>query len=93
MDALRLAEVRAAIAPVAGGQPRAFGAGVMPKIGAGHGPLGRARLVMGMLRTDKDQIRAGLRAHCELGDMLSRHLGMTAGVGVAGRDARAVARG
>ena len=44
---------RAAVAPVLGGPPREFLTHVMPKVGAGAGPL--------------RWVRQGLRAHCELG--------------------------
>ena len=72
--------LRAAIAPVAAGPPAEFASSVMPKIGAGHGPLRRAGLVLGMMRSGKEQIRDGLRAHCELGERLAQRLGLTAGV-------------
>lgn len=72
--------VRAAIAPVAAGPPAEFASRVMPTIGAGHGPVRRAGLVLGMMRSGKEAIREGLRAHCELGERLAQRLSMTAGV-------------
>ena len=72
--------VRAAIAPVLGGSPGEFASNVMPKIGAGQGPLRRAQLVFGMLRSGKERIREGMRAHCELGEHLAQRLGLTPGV-------------
>jgi len=72
--------VRAAIAPVLGGPPSQFAAGVMPKIGAGQGPVRRAQLVFGMMRSGKERIREGVRAHCELGEHLAQRLGLTGGV-------------
>jgi putative intracellular protease/amidase len=62
--------LRAAIAPVLGGRPGEFAAGVMPRIGAGHGALRRAGLVLGMMRGGKERVREGVRAHCELGERL-----------------------
>ncbi|HEX8967412.1 MAG TPA: HD domain-containing phosphohydrolase, partial [Chloroflexota bacterium] len=72
--------VRAAIAPVLGGSPAEFASRVMPKIGAQRNPVARAQLVLGMLRSGKERVREGVRAHCELGDHLAHRLGMTAGV-------------
>ena len=42
--------LRALIAPVLGGKSSEFAVQVMPKIGAGRGPIRRARLVAGMMR-------------------------------------------
>ena len=72
--------LRAAIAPVAGGSPREFASQMLPRIGAGQGPARRARLVAGMMRTGREQVREGLRAHCELGEHLSERLGLPPGV-------------
>jgi HD-GYP domain-containing protein (c-di-GMP phosphodiesterase class II)/DNA-binding CsgD family transcriptional regulator len=72
--------VRAAVAPVLGGSPSEFAASVMPKVGAGHNPLVRAGLVLGMMRTGKDRAREGIRAHCELSERLAIRLGLTPGV-------------
>jgi HD-GYP domain-containing protein (c-di-GMP phosphodiesterase class II) len=72
--------VRAAIAPVLGGPPGEFVSGVMPRIGAGSGPIRRAQLMFGMMRTGKNRIRDGVRAHCELGERLAQRLGLTVGV-------------
>src|SRR5438876_1295051 len=47
--------VRAAVAPVLGGPPSEFASGVMPRIGAGHNPLVRAGLVLGMMRVGKER--------------------------------------
>jgi hypothetical protein len=52
---------------VLGGPPGEFAAGVLPKVGAGHGPVRRAGLVLRMLRRGKERVREGVRAHCELG--------------------------
>lgn len=72
--------VRAAIAPVLGGPPGEFASNVMPKVGAGQGPLRRAQLTFGMIRSGKQKVREGMRAHCELGEHLAQRLGLTAGV-------------
>jgi HD-GYP domain-containing protein (c-di-GMP phosphodiesterase class II) len=72
--------VRAAIAPVLGGSPGEFASSVMPKIGAGHNPLARAGLVLGMMRGGMERAREGVRAHCELGEHLAIRLGLTPGV-------------
>ncbi|GAC1645659.1 MAG: 3'3'-cGAMP-specific phosphodiesterase [Candidatus Dormibacteraceae bacterium] len=72
--------IRAAIAPVLGAKPAEFASRVMPKVGAGRGPLDRARLVAGMLTTGPDRAREGIRAHCELGENLAQRLGLPAGV-------------
>ena len=71
---------RAAVAPVLGGPPSEFASGVMPRIGAGHNPLVRAGLVLGMMRVGKERAREGIRAHCELSEQLAIRLGMTPGV-------------
>ncbi len=72
--------LRAAIAPVLGGSPAEFAAGVMPNIGAGHNPLVRAGLVLGMMRGGKELAREGIRAHCELSEHLAIRLDLTPGV-------------
>ena len=72
--------LRAAIAPVLGGAQSEFAAQVMPKIGRGRGPVRRARLVGGMLRSGRQRSREGLRAHCELAENLAQRLGLPAGV-------------
>ncbi len=72
--------VRAAIAPVLGGKPSEFVPQVMPKIGAGRGPVRRARLMVAMMRHGQEQAREGLRAHCEVGENLAQRLGLKPGV-------------
>jgi hypothetical protein len=72
--------LRAAIAPVLGAPPGEFASRVMPRIGAGHGPLRRVRLVAGMMRTGSGRAREGVRAHCELAENLAQRLGLPAGV-------------
>jgi HD-GYP domain-containing protein (c-di-GMP phosphodiesterase class II) len=74
--------VRASIAPVIGGKPSEFAPQVMPKIGAGRGPIRRARLVAGMMRRGRDMVREGLRAHCEVGESLAQRLSLSPGVRV-----------
>ncbi|MDQ6898468.1 MAG: HD domain-containing protein [Candidatus Dormibacteraeota bacterium] len=75
--------VRAAIAPVLGGQTNEFASRVMPAVGAGHNPLRRARLVAGMMAHGRGRAREGLRAHCEVGENLAQRLGLPAGVRTA----------
>lgn len=75
--------LRAAIAPVLGGAPREFMTQVMPAIGAGQGPVGRARLITGMMATGRQRARQGMRAHCEVAESLAQRLGMPAGVRAA----------
>lgn len=72
--------IRAAIAPVMGGPAREFASGVMPKVGRGQPPLRRMRLVAGMMTAGRDQIRAGVEAHCELAENLASRLGLPSGV-------------
>lgn len=72
--------LRAAIAPVLGAPTREFAAEVIPRIGAGRGPLRRARLVAGMVSTGQKRVREGLRAHCEMGENLAQRLMLPAGV-------------
>src|SRR5579871_5412155 len=72
--------IRAAIAPVLGGSGREFASGVMPKVGRGQPALRRARLVAGMMLGGRDQVRAGVHAHCELAENLASRLGLSAGV-------------
>lgn len=52
---------------------------MLPKAGAGAGPLRRARLVGGILARGQQRARQGLRAHCELGESLAQRLGLPAG--------------
>jgi HD-GYP domain-containing protein (c-di-GMP phosphodiesterase class II)/DNA-binding CsgD family transcriptional regulator len=75
--------VRAAIAPVLGGAGREFVTGVMPQVGRGQPALRRARLVAGMMVGGREQIRGGLRAHCELAENLALRLGLPVGVRAA----------
>ena len=70
--------MRAAIAPVAGGSPREFASHVLPTLG--KGPVRRARLIAGMMRSGREVVREGLRAHCELGEHLALRLGLPSGV-------------
>lgn len=72
--------LRAAIGPVLGGRPREFMSQVMPAVGAGQGPLRRARLVATMIVSGREEARAGLQAHCELGENLAQRLGLSATV-------------
>ena len=72
--------LRAAIAPVLGGPPGEFASSVMPRIGAGNGPVRRAQLVFGMMRNGKERLREGVRAHCELSEHLAQRLGLSVGV-------------
>jgi len=72
--------VRLAIAPVLGGSPGEFASRVMPRIGAGHGPLRRARLMAGMMATGLARGRDGVRAHCEMGEILAARIGLQSGV-------------
>lgn len=72
--------LRAAIAPALGGGPSEFVSRVMPKVGAGRGPLRRARLVAGMMRGGRERSRDGLRAHCELAENLAQRLGLSESV-------------
>ncbi len=72
--------IRAAIAPVLGGTQNEFASQVMPKVGAGHGPLRRARLLAGMLSGGIQQGREGVRAGCELAENLAARVGLPAGV-------------
>src|SRR5216684_2716558 len=72
--------IRAAIAPVLGGTPSEFASQVMPKVGAGHGPVRRARLVAGMISGGVRQGREGVRAACELAENLAARIGLPPGV-------------
>jgi HD-GYP domain-containing protein (c-di-GMP phosphodiesterase class II) len=72
--------LRATIAPVLGGPPAEFASSVIPKVGSGRNPAHRARLVLAMMRTGKERVREGVRAHCELSEHLAQRLGLTAGV-------------
>jgi HD-GYP domain-containing protein (c-di-GMP phosphodiesterase class II) len=65
---------RAAVAPVLGGPPRQFATRVLPTVGRGHRPLGRAALVAGMMTAGKRRLREGLRAHCEVAESLAARL-------------------
>lgn len=72
--------IRAAIAPVLGGAQSEFASRVMPRVGAGHGPLRRARLVAGMVAGGAQQGREGVRAGCELAENLASRIGLQPGV-------------
>ncbi len=72
--------LRAAIAPVLGGARREFASQVMPKVGAGLGPIRRARLLAGLLRSGGERGRDGVRAGCELGENLATRIGLPQGV-------------
>jgi HD-GYP domain-containing protein (c-di-GMP phosphodiesterase class II)/DNA-binding CsgD family transcriptional regulator len=72
--------LRAAIAPVLAGTPGEFASAVMPRVGAGSGPVRRARLVVGMMREGRRRAREGVRAHCELAEGLAGRLGLPGGV-------------
>lgn len=72
--------VRKAIAPVLGGSGQEFARQVMPKIGGGQNPLRRARLLTRMMAGGQNQVREGVRAHCEMGERLAARLGLSPGV-------------
>ncbi len=72
--------VRAAFAPVLGGSSGELVSQVLPKVGVGHGPIERGRLVLGMMRSGRERARSGIRAHCELAEHLSERLGLPPGV-------------
>ncbi len=72
--------MRAAIAPVLGGTRNEFASQVMPKVGAGKGPLRRAQLLAGMLLSGEQQGREGVRAGCELAVNLAGRIGLPSGV-------------
>jgi len=72
--------IRAAIAPVLGGTQGEFASQVMPRVGAGHGPVRRARLVAGMISGGVGQGREGVRAACELAENLAARIGLPPGV-------------
>ncbi|HKB17692.1 MAG TPA: HD domain-containing phosphohydrolase [Candidatus Dormibacteraeota bacterium] len=72
--------IRAAIAPVLGGTRNEFASQVMPKVGAGKGPLRRAQLLAGMLSSGEQQGREGVRAGCELAVNLAGRIGLPSGV-------------
>lgn len=71
---------RAAVAPVLGGTPRQFATRVLPTVGRGNGPVGRARLVAGMMTVGKRRLGEGLRAHCEVAESLAARLALPDGV-------------
>ena len=72
--------MRAVIAPVLGASSGALVQAVMPRVGAGLGPLTRSRLVIGMLTRGRERIAEGMRAHCELADGVAAGLGLSAPV-------------
>jgi HD-GYP domain-containing protein (c-di-GMP phosphodiesterase class II)/DNA-binding CsgD family transcriptional regulator len=72
--------VRRAIAPALGGSQGEFAAKVIPRIGAGHGPVLRGRLVVGMMTSGPARAREGVRAHCEMGEILAKRLNLAPGV-------------
>ena len=72
--------MRAAIAPVLGRTRNEFASQVVPKVGAGKGPLRRAQLVAGMLSSGEQQGREGVRAGCELAVNLAGRIGLPSSV-------------
>ena len=72
--------LRSAIAPVLGGKPGEFASQVIPKVGAGYGPIRRARLVARMVSGGRGRAREGVRAQCEMAESLAQRLGLPAGV-------------
>src|SRR3982074_3364959 len=72
--------VRLAIAPVLGGSGGDFMTAVMPKLGARSSPLRRARLVARMMTSGSARAREGMRAHCEMGEILALRIGLPDGV-------------
>src|SRR5260370_14186001 len=72
--------IRAAIGPVLGGTRNEFASQVMPKVGAGKGPVRRAQLLAGMLSSGEQQGREGVRAGCELAVNLAGRIGLASGV-------------
>src|SRR2546428_9275532 len=72
--------IRSAIAPVLGAAQSESASQVMPELGAGQGPIRRARLVAGMMRGGAQQAREGVRAGCELAENLAARIGLSAGV-------------
>lgn len=73
-------DVRRAIAPVLGGSSSEFARQVMPRVGAGHGPVRRAQALITMMSTGQARAREGVRAHCEMGERLAIRLGLSTGV-------------
>ena len=69
-----LAERRAS-APVLGGSPPEL-AGLMLRVGAGQGPLGRARLLARLIAGGPRLMREVARAHCEMAEHLAVRLGL-----------------
>lgn len=72
--------IRLAVAPVLGGSQQEFARRVLPKIGAGRNPVRRAQVLAAMMATGQARTRAGVRAHCEMGEHLATRLGLSAGV-------------
>lgn len=79
--------LRAAIAPVLGAPPREFLGSVLPALAPGRPLLARARSRAAFLARGKQMLRAGVRAHCEAGEMLAVRLGLPAGARAALRAA------
>lgn len=73
-------DVRRAIAPVLGGPASEFARHVMPRVGAGQGPVRRAQALITMMSTGQARAREGVRAHCEMGERLAIRLGLSSGV-------------
>jgi HD-GYP domain-containing protein (c-di-GMP phosphodiesterase class II) len=70
---------RRASAPFVGGSPPEL-ARVVLLVGAGQGPLRRARLLARMIAGGPRLVRESTRAHCEMAQHLAVRLGLPAGV-------------
>lgn len=72
--------LRAAIAPVLGASRPQLMGGVLPRLAQGHSPPRRARTVASFMARAASTLRAGVAAHCELGEDLARRIGLSEGV-------------
>lgn len=68
---------RQAIAPVFGARPQEVMRSVFPTLGKGKSRFGRARQTAGFLVRGAPTLRAGVKAHCEVGDALAASLDLS----------------
>jgi HD-GYP domain-containing protein (c-di-GMP phosphodiesterase class II) len=79
--------LRAAIAPVLGAPPREFLRAVLPGLAPDRALLPRLGAAAVFLARGRETLRAGVRAHCEAGEVLAARLGLPPGTRAALRAA------
>ncbi len=71
---------RQAVAPVFGAAAPEVMSGVLPALGRGQSRAARVRQTAGFLVRGLPTLRAGVKAHCEVGEALAASLGLSQGI-------------